>query len=60
MNIQGLKMRCEIQQDLINKWKNLAYRQEKLLRRALLVIKCDEDPKLMHDIIKAILPDIVD
>ena len=60
MNIQGLKMRCEIQQDLINKWRNLAYRQEKLLRRALLVIRVDEDRKLMEDILKAIVPDVVE
>lgn len=60
MNIQGLKIRCETQQEIIRKWRNLAYRQEKLLRRALLVIKTDEDPKLMEDILKAIVPDVVD
>lgn len=60
MNIQGLKQRCEMQQQIIQSWKKAYERQEKLLRRALLVIKCDEDPKLMHEIIREISADCIE
>lgn len=60
MNIQGLKFRCEVQQQIIRKWKKHCELQEKLLRRALLVIKVDEDTKLMSDILKAIVPDVIE
>lgn len=60
MNIQGLKMRCEVQQDIIRKWQKYCERQEKLLRRALLVIAVDEDKTLMADILKCIVPDVIE
>ena len=59
MKRQMVKTLFENQTQAIHRWKLAYERQEKLLRRALLVIKPSEDKNLMADILAEINNDTI-
>ena len=59
MKRQMFKTLFENQAQVIYRWKLAYERQEKLLRRALLVIKPSEDKELMADILAEINNDTI-
>ena len=59
MKRQMFKTLFENQAQVIHRWKLAYERQEKLLRRALLVIKPSEDKELVADILAEINNDTI-